>query len=63
LEVSEYVTLSFTVPETHADRVREAMGIAGAGKVGHYSFCSFSSKGMGRFKPETDAKAVSWESG
>lgn len=55
MELSEYVTLVFTVPETHADQVREAMGIAGAGRVGYYSFCSFSSKGIGRFKPETEA--------
>lgn len=40
------------VPETHSDVVREAMGKAGAGKIGNYSFCSFSSKGTGRFKPE-----------
>ena len=39
-------------PETHADAVREAMGKAGAGKMGNYSFCSFSAKGIGRFKPE-----------
>lgn len=43
------------VPETHTDVVREAMGKAGAGKIGNYSFCSFSSKGMGRFKPEQGA--------
>lgn len=43
------------VPETHADVVREAMGKAGAGRMGNYSFCSFSSKGVGRFKPEEGA--------
>lgn len=43
------------VPESHADLVREAMGKAGAGKIGNYSFCSFSSKGIGRFKPEQGA--------
>ena len=42
-------------PETHADAVREAMGKAGAGKMGNYSFCSFSAKGIGRFKPEKGA--------
>jgi hypothetical protein len=52
MELSEYVTLVLTVPETHADQVREAMGAAGAGELGHYSFCSFSLKGVGRFKPE-----------
>ena len=41
--------------ETHADAVREAMGKAGAGKMGNYSFCSFSAKGIGRFKPEKGA--------
>lgn len=39
------------VPESHADVVRKAMGDAGAGKIGNYTHCSFSSKGIGRFKP------------
>ncbi len=43
------------VPETHTDVVREAMGKAGAGKIGNYRFCSFSSKGVGRFLPEQGA--------
>ncbi len=51
LEQSDYVTIVITVPETHADAVREAMGRAGAGKVGDYSYCSYSVKGIGRFMP------------
>jgi len=43
------------VPETHTDIVREAMGKAGAGKIGNYTFCTFSTKGIGRFKPEEGA--------
>jgi len=43
------------VPLTHADKVREAIGEAGGGKLGKYSFCSFSSRGTGRFKPEKGA--------
>ena len=39
------------VPESHTDTVREAMGKAGAGKIGNYGFCSFSIKGTGRYKP------------
>ena len=35
--------------------VREAMGKAGAGKIGNYTYCSFTSKGVGRFKPEQGA--------
>jgi len=49
------VKLVVFVPEAHADSVREAIGNAGAGKIGNYSFCSFSVKGMGRFKPEVGA--------
>ncbi|MEI8329976.1 MAG: hypothetical protein WCG14_08335 [Chlamydiia bacterium] len=36
MELSDYVTIVITVPETHPDMVREAMGRAGAGKVGDY---------------------------
>jgi len=46
----KYKIVTF-VPETHADAVRNAMGEAGAGKIGNYTFCSFSSKGVGRFLP------------
>lgn len=40
-----------TVPENEADKVREAIGSAGGGKVGNYTHCSFSVKGTGRFLP------------
>ena len=43
------------VPLTHTDAVREAIGTAGGGKLGKYSFCSFSTRGVGRFKPEEGA--------
>lgn len=43
------------VPETHADAVRTAMGEAGAGRIGNYTFCSFSVKGVGRYRPEVGA--------
>jgi hypothetical protein len=43
------------VPASHADQVREAMGNAGAGRIGNYIHCSFTSKGIGRFKPEQGA--------
>lgn len=47
--------LIVTVPEADADAVRRAMGDAGAGKIGNYAFCSFSSKGVGRFLPTEGA--------
>ena len=51
MKESDYVTIVITVPETNANAVREAMGRAGAGKVGNYSYCSYSVKGIGRFMP------------
>jgi hypothetical protein len=53
--MEELVKLIVFVPESHADAVREAMGKAGAGKIGKYSFCSFTTKGIGRFLPEDGA--------
>ncbi len=42
-------------PLSHADEVRQAIGNAGGGKIGNYAFCSFSTPGVGRFKPEEGA--------
>lgn len=44
-----------TVPLTHADILRDAIGKAGAGKLGNYSFCSVSTKVTGRYFPEEGA--------
>ena len=38
-------------PENCADAIRSAAANAGAGKIGNYDSCSFSSKGIGRFRP------------
>lgn len=48
----EVVKIVVTVPLSHAEVVREAIGRAGGGKIGNYTFCSFSIVGTGRFKPE-----------
>lgn len=61
--MSNNVKIVVFVPESHADAVREAMGKAGAGKIGNYSECSFSSKGTGRFKPEAGANPAIGEIG
>lgn len=52
----KYVKLIISVPINYADAVRQALGEAGAGKIGNYSFTSFSTRGIGRFKPEPEAK-------
>jgi hypothetical protein len=51
------------VPETHTDQVRLALGEAGAGKIGNYTFCTFTSKGFGQFKPEEGAHPAIGEVG
>lgn len=51
------------VPQDHADEIREVMGNAGAGKLGNYQHCSFSVKGVGRFKPEAGANPTIGEIG
>lgn len=48
--------LVVTVPATHATIIREAIGLAGGGKIGNYAFCSFSVRGTGRFRPLEGAR-------
>lgn len=43
--------LAVFVPEEHANDLRKALGDVGAGAIGNYGHCSFSSTGIGRFLP------------
>ena len=54
----ENVKIVVFVPLTHTDIVRKAMGNAGAGNIGNYNYCSFSSRGTGRFTPLKGANPV-----
>ncbi|MDD2983772.1 MAG: Nif3-like dinuclear metal center hexameric protein [Crocinitomicaceae bacterium] len=38
-------------PSEHVEQVEEALFEAGAGRIGNYSECNFSSEGIGSFKP------------
>lgn len=49
------VQIVFTVSEADLDPVLKAMGEAGAGVLGEYTFCSFSNAGTGRFLPGAGA--------
>lgn len=51
------------VPTEAAERLRQAIGEAGAGTLGNYSYCSFSTKGEGRFVPNEDANPFVGENG
>lgn len=52
----ENVKIIVFVPLTHSNQAREAVGKAGGGIIGNYEYCSFSSRGIGRFKPNNKAK-------
>lgn len=43
------------VPPKNADAVRKAIGLAGAGELGEYTFCSYSTDGVGRYLPSSNA--------
>jgi hypothetical protein len=56
MKSNKFVKINVFVPLTHADLIRKVIGEAGAGKFGNYDFCSFSSRGIGRFRPNEKAK-------
>lgn len=43
------------VPTENADDIRTVLGKAGAGKIGDYSYCSYSVTGVGRSLPSKNA--------
>ncbi|WP_250674235.1 Nif3-like dinuclear metal center hexameric protein [Paraclostridium ghonii] len=55
--------LAVYVPKTHIDDVRIALGNSGAGHLGNYKECSFSTEGEGRFKPCDGANPYIGETG
>lgn len=50
-----YRKVAAFVPTSHAEAVRDAMTQAGAGQLGDYSACTFSTPGQGTFQPEEGA--------
>jgi hypothetical protein len=44
-----------SAPTDSTDTLRKAIGEAGGGKLGDYSFCSFSYTGKARFLPNRNA--------
>lgn len=51
------------VPRAQAQAVRDALAAAGAGSIGDYDCCSFSSPGEGRFRPLPGANPTIGEVG
>ena len=60
---SEFVKIRVMVPVDSADVIREALGKAGAGVQGKYTYCSGSYRQMGRFCPMEGAKPAIGEIG
>lgn len=63
LHQSPYFNLQISVPVSHADAVREALGKAGAGAQGNYEYCSGSMRQVGRFRPLPGAEPAIGEVG
>lgn len=53
--MNEKVKIWLSVPKTHTEQVRIAIGDAGIGVIGNYSHCSFVTEGKGYFKPNAQA--------
>jgi hypothetical protein len=51
------------VPEANAEELRKAIGEAGAGEIGNYTYCTFTLKGIGRFLPGEEANPTIGEVG
>ena len=43
--------LCFFVPDSHLERVKEALFEAGAGRIGNYDRCCWQILGQGQFRP------------
>ena len=50
------VKLAVFCPTTHSEIVKDALFNAGAGHIGNYNECSFSSEGHGSFRANDNAK-------
>ncbi|MBU1992169.1 hypothetical protein KKG51_00490 [Patescibacteria group bacterium] len=59
----KYVKIVVFVDADHADKVREALAKSGCGHVGNYDSCSFSVKGVGRFRGLDGSKPFIGEAG
>lgn len=45
-----FVKIAVFTPVSHSDAVRKALADAGSGHIGNYDFCSFTTRGTGRFR-------------
>lgn len=55
--------LYFYVPESHLERVKEAVFAAGGGLIGRYDRCAWQTEGEGQFRPLPGSSPYLGESG
>lgn len=48
--------ITFYVPASHLDVVKQALFLKGAGKIGNYDACAWQTPGMGQFRPLENSK-------
>lgn len=63
MHITKRIKIVVFAPESHAAQVREAIAVGGGGRIGNYTHCTFSTKGIGRFKPEDGAHPVQGQVG
>ena len=51
------------VPSSHENEIKEAIFNAGAGELGAYEHCTFTSTGTGQYRPKENAKPYTGNSG
>ncbi len=60
---NQLMKLEYFIPHSHHEAVLASVHAAGAGNIGHYSECSFSTVGKGRFTPNEGANPFSGKVG
>lgn len=63
LKESNYVKIIVAVPAKSADKIRQALGKAGAGQQGKYNYCSGSYSAIGRFIPQAGSNPAIGQTG
>lgn len=58
-----YVKIVIYVPASHGDTIRKSLAESGAGHIGNYDYCSFTTRGTGRFRGNEDSKPFIGEKG
>lgn len=53
---TKYVKITIYVPASHGYSIRKALAKSGAGDIGNYDCCSFTVKGIGRFRAKKGSR-------